>query len=124
MKHRPSFALALMLVSSAAAAQSGITSGYGAIADIGFFDSCATICLRPGGLDEAVEPDLARAVRERNRLLLRWKHLSTRAEATEHLVSLWRTVLEAGLAGDRRTLEEVCLADARQGAVTGNREKK
>ncbi|MEM6569962.1 MAG: glycosyltransferase [Planctomycetota bacterium] len=77
----------------------------------------------PGGLDEAVEPDLARAVRERNRLLLRWKHLSTRAEATEHLVSLWRTVLEAGLAGDRRTLEEVCLATARLGAVADSRSK-
>ncbi|MEM9381574.1 MAG: glycosyltransferase [Planctomycetota bacterium] len=77
----------------------------------------------PGGLDAAVEPDLARAVRERNRLLLRWKHLATRAEATEHLVSLWRTVLEAGLSGDRRTLEEVCLATARLGQVADARAK-
>lgn len=52
MRHRPSFALPFLLLSAAAAAQSGITSGYGAIADIGFFDSCATICLRPGGLDD------------------------------------------------------------------------
>ncbi len=52
MKHRPHFTLALLLLSSVALAQGGITSGYGAIADVGFYDSCATICLRPGGLDD------------------------------------------------------------------------
>lgn len=67
-------------------------------------------------------PDgLARAVTERNRLLTRWKHLATRAEATEHLVSLWRGVLEAGLAGDRETLASVCLAFERLNEVTASR---
>ena len=32
-------------------AHAAITSGYGALADVGTYDSCATICLRPGGLD-------------------------------------------------------------------------
>lgn len=75
----------------------------------------------PVGLDDSVTPDVARAVKERNRLLLRWKHLSTRAEASDHLVALWRTVLEAGLAGDRRVLEDVCLAISRLGAVAESR---
>ena len=69
----------------------------------------------PGGL--------ARAVTERNRLLTRWKHLSTRTEATEHLVCLWRDVLEAGLAGDRDTLTSVCLAFEKLGDVTASRQK-
>ncbi len=75
----------------------------------------------PVGLDDSVDRDVARAVKERNRLLLRWKHLSTRAEANDHLVALWRTVLEAGLAGDRRVLEDVCLAISRLGAVAESR---
>lgn len=32
-------------------AQSAIISGYGALADVGTYDSCAVLCLRPGGLD-------------------------------------------------------------------------
>lgn len=71
------------------------------------------------GLDE----DLCDAVVERNRLLLRWKHLATRGEATGHLVSLWRQVLEAGLAGDRRVLERACLAFDRLPEVTASRQK-
>jgi GT2 family glycosyltransferase len=74
-----------------------------------------------GGLDDSTDADLARAVRERNRLLLRWKHLSTRSDASEHLVSLWRTILEAGLTGDRRTLEDVLLAFGRLNAVAESR---
>lgn len=69
------------------------------------------------------DSNLATHVIERNRLLLRWKHLTTRADATEHLVSLWRTVLEAGLAGDRETLEDVCLAFEKLGDVTKSRAK-
>ncbi len=69
------------------------------------------------------DSDLEARVIERNRLLLRWKHLTTRADATEHLVSLWRNVLEAGLAGDRETLEHVCLAFEKLGDVTASRAK-
>ncbi|MFT5735042.1 MAG: GT2 family glycosyltransferase [Planctomycetota bacterium] len=72
---------------------------------------------------DSSDPDLARRVIERNRLLLRWKHLTTRADATEHLVSLWRNVLEAGLSGDRETLEHVCLAFEKLGEVTASRAK-
>lgn len=68
-----------------------------------------------------VESEVATAVIERNRLLLRWKHLATRADATEHLVSLWRQVLEAGLTGDRETLERVCLAFESLPEVTASR---
>lgn len=73
--------------------------------------------------EDSLDPELAKRVLERNRLLLRWKHLTTRADATEHLVSLWRNVLEAGLAGDRETLEEVCLAFEKLGDVTRSRAK-
>ena len=72
---------------------------------------------------ESTSKDLASRVIERNRLLLRWKHLTTRADATDHLVSLWRTVLEAGLAGDRETLEHICLAFDKLGDVTESRAK-
>ncbi|MEE2941680.1 MAG: glycosyltransferase, partial [Planctomycetota bacterium] len=72
---------------------------------------------------DGVDEEVAAAAFERNRLLLRWKHLATRGEAAEHLVSLWRQVLEAGLAGDRRTLEQICLAFDRLPEVTGSRAK-
>lgn len=72
---------------------------------------------------DGIDEEVAEAALERNRLLVRWKHLATRGEATEHLVSLWRQVLEAGLAGDRRTLEQVCLAFDRLPEVTGSRAK-
>ena len=86
-------------------------------------------CIGTGGgstLDssfESTSKDLASCVIERNRLLLRWKHLTTRADATDHLVSLWRTVLEAGLGGDRETLEHICLAFNKLGDVTKSRAK-
>jgi len=70
-----------------------------------------------------VDGEVANAIVERNRLLLRWKHLATRADATEHLVSLWRQVLEAGLMGDRETLERVCLAFESLSGVTASRIK-
>lgn len=72
---------------------------------------------------DGVDEEVAEAALERNRLLVRWKHLATRGEATEHLVGLWRQVLEAGLAGDRRTLEQICLAFDRLPEVTGSRAK-
>lgn len=72
---------------------------------------------------DGVDEEVAQAALERNRLLVRWKHLATRGEATEHLVSLWRQVLEAGLAGDRRTLERVCLAFDLLPEVTDSRAK-
>lgn len=72
---------------------------------------------------DGVDEETAEAALERNRLLVRWKHLATRGEATEHLVGLWRQILEAGLAGDRRTLEQICLAFDRLPEVTGSRAK-
>ena len=39
------------------------------------------------------------------------------------LENLWRQVLEAGLAGDRRTLEHVCLAFDRLPELTDSRAK-
>ena len=77
----------------------------------------------PSIWSQSVDADLAAAVVERNRLLLRWKHLATRTEATEHLVALWRQVIEAGLAGDRETLERACLAFDKLGEVTVSRQK-
>ena len=35
-------------------AQSAINSGYGAVADVGTYDSCAVLCLRPGGLNDQI----------------------------------------------------------------------
>lgn len=72
---------------------------------------------------DGIDEDLAMATLERNRLLARWKHLATRGEATEHLVSLWRQVLEAGLAGDRSALERVCLAFEKLPQITESRAK-
>lgn len=72
---------------------------------------------------DGVDEEAAEAALERNRLLVRWKHLATRGEATEHLVGLWRQILEAGLAGDRRTLEQICLAFDRLPEVTRSRAK-
>lgn len=73
------------------------------------------------GLGEVLEAPVARAVTARNRLLLRWKHLSTRADAADHLVGLWRTALEAGLTGDRETLEGIALAMDRLGEMAESR---
>jgi len=75
----------------------------------------------PSALD-GLPKGLVEAVGERNRLLTRWKHLSTRAEASEHLVGLWRSVMEAGLAGDRDRLEAICLAFEELPAVTASRQ--
>ena len=73
------------------------------------------------GVPVVLEAPAARALRARNRLLLRWKHLSTRTDAAEHLVSLWRTALEAGLTGDRETLEGMALAMDRLGEMAESR---
>jgi GT2 family glycosyltransferase len=73
------------------------------------------------GLGELLEAPAARALVARNRLLLRWKHLSTRTDAADHLVGLWRTALEAGLTGDRETLEGIALAMDRLGEMAESR---
>ncbi len=70
---------------------------------------------------DGVPKELVDAVIERNRLLLRWKHLQSRTEAHDHLVGLWRRVVEAGLGGDRETLQNVCLAFAKLPEVTRSR---
>ncbi len=74
-----------------------------------------------GGLGELLDGPAARALVARNRLLLRWKHLSTRTDAADHLVGLWRTALEAGLTGDRETLEGIALAMDRLGEMAESR---
>jgi len=73
------------------------------------------------GLGELLDAPVARAVTARNRLLLRWKHLATRTDAADHLVGLWRTTLEAGLTGDRETLEGIALAMDRLGEMAESR---
>jgi len=73
------------------------------------------------GLGEILDEPVARAVMARNRLLLRWKHLATRTDAADHLVGLWRTALEAGLTGDRETLEGIALAMDRLGEMAESR---
>ena len=73
------------------------------------------------GMGEVLPPAMARALEARNLLLLRWKHLSKRADAADHLVSLWRASLEAGLTGDREALEGVALAVERLGEMAESR---
>lgn len=73
------------------------------------------------GIGEVLPPAMARALEARNLLLLRWKHLSKRADAADHLVSLWRASLEAGLTGDREALEGVALAVERLGEMAESR---
>lgn len=73
------------------------------------------------GLGDLLGAPVARAVTARNRLLLRWKHLATRTDAADHLVGLWRTALEAGLTGDRETLEGIALAMDRLGEMAESR---
>jgi len=64
-----------------------------------------------GGTVSTHVPDaLARAAYERNRLLVQWKHLGSKREAHDHLVSLWRDALDAGLAGRRDELVHLALA--------------
>lgn len=54
-----------------------------------------------GTIGPRVPEDLVRAVIERNRLLVHWKHLDTRAAAVEHLRTLHRDAFDAAM-GDRR----------------------
>ncbi|MEZ6017994.1 MAG: glycosyltransferase [Planctomycetota bacterium] len=63
-----------------------------------------------GTLNDHVPPALSRAAMERNRLLVQWKHLSTKREAHDHLVSLWRDALDAGITGRREDLVHLALA--------------
>ena len=73
------------------------------------------------GLGDLLPAPVERAVTARNRLLLRWKHLATRADAADHLVALWRATLEAGMTGDRETLEGIALAIDRLGEMAESR---
>ncbi|MEM9529411.1 MAG: hypothetical protein AAGA23_00690 [Pseudomonadota bacterium] len=47
---RPAFLL--LCLAPVPVTQASITSGFGAVADVGFFDDCRTLCLRPGGLTD------------------------------------------------------------------------
>jgi hypothetical protein len=44
----------LIVLLPVCSAQAAIDSGYGAVADVGTYDSCAVLCLRPGGLNDQV----------------------------------------------------------------------
>lgn len=53
-KIRFSTILLLIVLLPVCSAQAAIDSGYGAVADAGTYDSCAVLCLRPGGLNDQV----------------------------------------------------------------------
>jgi GT2 family glycosyltransferase len=72
-------------------------------------------------VDVLVPPALSRAAAERNRLLVHWKHLSSKREAHDHLVSLWRDALDAGLQGRRDELVHLALALGELEAVNAAR---
>ncbi len=74
-----------------------------------------------GTVDARVPEALVRAARERNRLLVHWKHLSTRREAHDHMVALWRDALDAGLCGRREELVHMALALGELEAVHASR---
>jgi hypothetical protein len=46
--------LILIVLLPVCSAQAAINSGYGAVADVGTYDSCAVLCLRPGGLNDQI----------------------------------------------------------------------
>jgi hypothetical protein len=72
-------------------------------------------------VDAPVPAALSRAAAERNRLLVHWKHLSSKKEAHDHLVSLWRDALDAGLQGKREELVHLALALGELEAVNASR---
>jgi Glycosyl transferase family 2 len=63
-----------------------------------------------GGLECDLPRDMARACEEKNRLLVLWKYLDTKADAHDHMASLWRDAIEAGVAGRRELLVSLVLA--------------
>jgi N-acetylglucosaminyl-diphospho-decaprenol L-rhamnosyltransferase len=75
-----------------------------------------------GGTVSGHAPEaLLRAALERNRLLVHWKHLSSKREAHDHLVALWRDALDAGLCGRREDLVHLALALGELDAVAAAR---
>ncbi len=60
----------------------------------------------PGQLPPAV----VHASSEKNRLLTLWKHLDHKADAHDHVASLWRDALDAALGGRREELIWIALA--------------
>jgi hypothetical protein len=44
----------LIVLLPVCSAQAAINSGYGAVADVGTYNSCADLCLRPGGLNDQI----------------------------------------------------------------------
>ena len=44
----------LTILAPVSSAEAQINRGYGAVADVGTYDSCAVLCLRPGGLNDQV----------------------------------------------------------------------
>ena len=53
-KIRSSAILILIVLLPVCSAHAAIGSGYGAVADVGTYDRCAVLCLRPGGLNEQI----------------------------------------------------------------------
>jgi hypothetical protein len=72
-------------------------------------------------VDAQVPAAISRAAAERNRLLVHWKHLSSKREAHDHMVSLWRDALDAGLQGRRDELVHLALALGELEAVNASR---
>lgn len=59
---------------------------------------------RTTGVEEDLPDELVRAAQEKNRLLTLWKFLDTKADAHDHVASLWRDALDASIAGRRNEL--------------------
>jgi hypothetical protein len=55
-----------------------------------------------GGLECDLPRDMARACEEKNRLLVLWKYLDTKADAHDHMTFPWRDAIEAGVRAIRR----------------------
>lgn len=54
MKRCTTFLTTILSLSVFANAHAVIISGYGAVADVGTYDDCGVICLRPGGLNDQI----------------------------------------------------------------------
>ena len=54
MKRCATIITTILCLSTFANAHAAIISGYGAVADVGTYDDCGVICLRPGGLNDQI----------------------------------------------------------------------
>ena len=54
MKRHAIIITTILCLAAFANARAAIISGYGAVADVGTYDSCSVLCLRPGGLNDQI----------------------------------------------------------------------